>query len=69
MITTITDNNTRFTHQHIKGFGWENTIYLPSDFSSVELLGVNDKDSKIFLVINQYGTKHVLKGGDRYGSN
>ncbi len=51
-----------FTHYWVSGFGWENTIYLPEDFVTVEELGFNDIDVYIFLGINETGGKHILKG-------
>lgn len=51
-----------FTHYWVTGFGWENTIFLQEDFSSVEELGFNDIDGHIFLGINDNGIKHILKG-------
>lgn len=50
-----------FTHYWVSGFGWENTIYLQSDFEEVEALGYNDKDGYIFMGING-NAKHILKG-------
>jgi hypothetical protein len=41
-----------FTHYWVSGFGWENTIFLPSDFDSVEKLGENETDGTIFLGVN-----------------
>jgi hypothetical protein len=53
--------NIRFTHYWVSGFGWENTIFLPEDFETVELLGSNEKDGQIFCGING-NAKHILKG-------
>jgi len=50
-----------FTHQWIPDFGWENTIYLPEDFESVEELGFNDKDGHVFIAVNK-SKKQILKG-------
>lgn len=50
-----------FTHYWVSGFGWENTIFEPKDFESVEVLGFNDKDGTIFIGINGE-TKHIFKG-------
>ena len=50
-----------FTHYWVSGFGWENTIYLQSDFEEVEALGYNDKDGYIFMGITGKA-KHILKG-------
>jgi len=51
-----------FTHYWVSGFGWENTIFQPEDFSEVETMGYNDTDGYIFLGINEVGGKHILKG-------
>lgn len=51
-----------FTHYWVSGFGWENTIYQPEDFVTVEEMGFNDVDGHIFLGINEKGGKHILKG-------
>jgi len=56
------NNMIRFTHYWVSGFGWENTIYQPEDFSEVEEMGENEKDGKIFLCINELGAKHIIKG-------
>jgi hypothetical protein len=50
-----------FTHYWVSGFGWENTIYLQSDFEEVEVMGYNDKDGYIFIGISG-NAKHILKG-------
>lgn len=54
--------NMEFTHYWVSGFGWENTIYQPEDFVTVEEMGFNDIDGHIFLGINEKGGKHILKG-------
>ncbi len=54
--------NVQFTHFWVSGFGWENTIFLPEDFESVEELGFNDIDGYVFLGIAKNGWKHILKG-------
>ena len=54
--------NMEFTHYWVSGFGWENTIYQPEDFVTVEEMGFNDVDGHIFLGINEKGGKHILKG-------
>lgn len=51
-----------FTHYFVSGFGWENTIFLPEDFVSVEKLGENEVDGIIFIAINEHGGAHILKG-------
>lgn len=51
-----------FTDFWVDGFGWEDCIYLPEDFHSVEVLGKNDTDGVVFLGINDIGKKHILKG-------
>lgn len=50
-----------FTHYWIAGFGWENTIFLPGDFKTIEILGHNDIDGYIFIGTND-NAKHILKG-------
>lgn len=50
-----------FTHYWVTGFGWENTIFLSSDFCEVEEFG-RDGDIIIFIGINESGCKHILKG-------
>lgn len=57
--------NMEFTHYWVSGFGWENTIFQPEDFETVEEMGFNDFDGYIFLGINGNGDlsrKHILKG-------
>lgn len=51
-----------FTHYWVSGFGWENTIYLPEDFQTVEILGENEKDGTVFICINDKGGQHIIKG-------
>ena len=51
-----------FTHQYIPEFGFENTIYLHSDFKEVEELGRNDIDGVIFLGTFDSGKTIILKG-------
>jgi len=51
-----------FTRQWVKGFGWENTCYLPSDFQEVEYIATNDVDGDIFIANFDSGTTVVLKG-------
>jgi hypothetical protein len=51
-----------FTHYWVTDFGWENTIYLPSDFKEVEEAGRN-KDEVIFYGrFTKSGKTHLLKG-------
>ena len=54
--------NMEFTGYWVSGFGWEDTIFLPKDFVTVEEMGFNDIDGHIFLGINKIGAKHILKG-------
>lgn len=54
--------NANFTHYWVTGFGWENTVYLPSDFDSVEILGENEKDGTVFLCVNDKGGQQIMKG-------
>lgn len=51
-----------FTHFFVSGFGWENTIYQYSDFVEVDILGQNEIDGTIFLAVNEFGGKQILKG-------
>ena len=50
-----------FTHFLVSGFGWENTVYIESDFDTVELLGQSDIDGYVFIGISG-NAKHILKG-------
>lgn len=46
----ITDTLFRFTHMWVDGFGWENTIKLPSDFDKVLKIPTKEKDGgQLFL--------------------
>ena len=51
-----------FTGYWVTGFGWEDTIFQPGDFETVEIMGENEIDGVIFLAINEVGSKHILKG-------
>jgi hypothetical protein len=56
-------NEIIFTHYWVTDFGWENTIYQPSDFKEVEKLGENDIDGIIFYGrFSKSGKTHILKG-------
>jgi hypothetical protein len=48
-----------FTHYWVESFGWENTIFQPSDFKEVEKLGEN-KEGIIYLGIAENSKKHIL---------
>lgn len=50
-----------FTHYWVSGFGWGNTVFVPSDFESVEYFGKDENDI-VFIGINKEGGKHILKG-------
>ncbi len=50
-----------FTHYWVTGFGWEETVFLPSDFIEVEEFG-KDGNTIIFIGIDNSGGKHILKG-------
>lgn len=58
----MTQQQIKFTHYWVSGFGWENTIYLPEDFVEIEKLGENEVDGVVFIAINKFGGKHILKG-------
>jgi hypothetical protein len=49
----------KFTHYWVTDFGWENTIFQPTDFKEVEKLGEN-KEGIIYLGIAENGKKHIL---------
>lgn len=49
------------THYWVSGFGWENTIFSPSDFETCEELG-RDENGVYFIGINDKNAKHILKG-------
>ena len=52
-----------FTHYWVSGFGWENTVFCPQDFETVEILGYNfEENYHTFLATNSAGGKHILKG-------
>ena len=57
----ITFMDIEFTHYWITGFGWEVTIYLPTDFETVEEFG-RDKDYIVFIGVTDSGAQHILKG-------
>jgi len=42
-----------FTHLWVEGFGWENTIFLASDFDKVVKMPIKNKDgSQLFMAYN-----------------
>lgn len=51
-----------FTHYWVTGFGWENTIYLPEDFETVEQFGHSEKEGFVFIAVSGRGISHILKG-------
>ena len=51
-----------FTHYWVSAFGWENTVFLPEDFQTIEILGKNEKDGTVFICKNEKGTNHIIKG-------
>jgi hypothetical protein len=51
-----------FTHYWVSGFGWEVTVFLPSDFVEVKEFGRFIRDEIVFIGINQSGGQHILKG-------
>lgn len=54
--------NIEFTHYWVSGFGWENTIFQPEDFVTVEEMGYTDEDGYIFLLIDEQGSQYLFKG-------
>lgn len=53
--------NLNFTHYWVTGFGWEVTIFLPTDFVKVEYFGKGD-GYLVFIGISDSGGQHILKG-------
>lgn len=52
-----------FTHLWVDDFGWENTIFLPEDFESVEEFAKNKKEGfVVFCGISKNGNVRILKG-------
>ena len=52
-----------FTHLWVDDFGWENTIFLPEDFDSVEEFAKNHEDMfVVFCAIQDNGVLRILKG-------
>lgn len=49
-----------FTHYWVSGFGWENTIYQPEQFTKIEILGVNE-EGIIYFAENEHGVRHIFK--------
>lgn len=43
-----------FTHMWVDGFGWKNTIMLPSDFDRVLKMPIKDKDGKQLFMAYTY---------------
>lgn len=42
-----------FTHLWVDGFGWENTIFLPSDFDRIVKMPIKSEDgSQLFMAYN-----------------
>ena len=59
-----TMDSAQFTHYWVTGFGWENTIFLPTDFDTVEILGENEEGTVFLAHMNggEGGTNHIFKG-------
>lgn len=55
-----------FTHYWVTGFGWETTIFIPTDFIKVEEFGQGD-GYIVFICINDSGGQHILKGNYNIG--
>ncbi len=51
-----------FTHYWVSGFGWENTIYSPSDFKEVIEAGKNDEGVIFYANFDTNNKTHLLKG-------
>ncbi|MGB0861428.1 MAG: hypothetical protein ACPGXZ_00845 [Saprospiraceae bacterium] len=58
--TDCLDNAIDFDYVYVKGFGWENTIYIFSDFKEVNQIAVND-DGTIYEGIFDNGVAVLLK--------
>ena len=59
----MTDQKINFTHLWVDDFGWENTIFLPDDFESVEEFAKNELDNfVVFCAIQENGKVRILKG-------
>lgn len=56
------DKEIVFTHHWVTHFGWEPTIYDPSDFDEVELAGKNDNETIFYGRFSKAGNTHLLKG-------
>ena len=58
----IGDHMMNFTHLWVNGFGWETTIFLPSDFDKVIKFPIKDKsESQIFYAYNFEDDKVVVQ--------
>lgn len=63
MTKKITDETVQFTHLHLSGFGWENTIYLPSDFDRVtKLSNIGKSDGYQWFSAFKGKTHYLLRG-------
>ena len=52
-----------FTHLWVDDFGWENTIFQPEDFKTIEEFARNQKENFIvFCAIQENGKVRILKG-------
>ena len=51
-----------FTHLWVKGFGWENTIYVADDFTSVKEIDVTVNEETLFIATDENGMEYLLKG-------
>ena len=62
-----------FTHLWVRGFGWENAVYIAEDFVNVKQIGVDvpvesifiatdDPVEVIFIATDENGTEYLLKG-------
>lgn len=58
---TYSDDNLEFTHFWVDGFGWENTIYIPSDFERIEFFGQHEQE-KVFMCYTLSDTCHIVRG-------
>ena len=60
-IMNIKDNNCTFSYLYVEGFGWENTILIPSDFETVIRAPLPEEDGqKIFYAYNGLDTEEVV---------
>lgn len=57
----IIRNSVIFTHVYVMGFGWEPTVFLPSDFKFIEYVG-----NGLFVAYNEKHRNGRFIGGDLF---